>query len=80
MGGEVRLGQLDEDFDLANGVATLKLAGDNAGIDRAEADGGTGTITIIVDGSTTLNSRTLNLAVNLDVGETPTTANWFPQL
>ena len=66
-GGEVRLAQSDEDFDLANGVATLKLAGDNAGIDRTEQDGGTGTITIIVDGSTTLNSRTLNLAVNLDV-------------
>ena len=27
VGGEVRLGQLDEDFDLANGVATLKLLG-----------------------------------------------------
>ena len=66
-GGEVRLAHSDEDFDLANGVATLKLAGDNAGIDRADADGGAGTITIIVDGSTTLNSRTLNLAVNLDV-------------
>ena len=33
-GGEVRLAQSDEDFDLANGVATLKLAGDNNGIDR----------------------------------------------
>ena len=28
-----------------------------------------GTITIIVDGSTTLNSRTLNLAVKLDLDE-----------
>ena len=32
--GEMRLAQSDEDFDLANGVATLKLAGDNDGIDR----------------------------------------------
>ena len=73
-GGEVRLGQLDDDFDLANGVATLKLAGDNAGIDRmmdvaGEMVGVVGTITIIVDGSTTLNSRTLNLAVKLDLDE-----------
>ena len=64
-GGTVRLAQSDEDFDLANGVATLKLAGDNGGIDHA---GGAGTITVIVDGSTTLNSRTLNLAVMLDLG------------
>ena len=60
-GGEVSLTQRDKDFDLANGVATLKLAGNNAGIATEP-----GTITIIVDGST-LNSRTLNLAVNLDV-------------
>ena len=33
-GGEVRLAQSDEGFDLANGVATLKLNGNNAGIDR----------------------------------------------
>ena len=63
-GGEVRLAQSDEDFDFANGVATLKLAGDNDGIDQT---GGAGTITIIVDGSTTLNSRTLDLAVKLDL-------------
>ena len=57
-GGEVRVGQLHDDFDLANGVATLKLAGNNNGIDRVmgvnEAEVGVvGTITIIVDGSTT---------------------------
>ena len=63
-GGEVRLAQSDKDFDLANGVATLKLAGDNAGLTMRM---GAGTITIIVDGSTTLNSRTLNLAVKLDL-------------
>ena len=56
-------------FDLANGVATLTLASDNAGIDREMDDGNggmvgvVGTITIIVDGSTTLNPRTLNLTV-----------------
>ena len=72
LGGEIRLAQSDEDFDLANGVATLKLAGDNDGIDRMMDDGNggmvgvVGTITIIVDG-TTLNSRTLSLAVKLDV-------------
>ena len=71
-GSEVRLAQSDKGFDLANGVATLKLAGDNGGIDRTEGDGDdsagvVGTITIIVDGSTTLNSRTLNLAVKLDL-------------
>ena len=71
-GSEVRLAQSDEDFDLANSVATLKLPGDNNGIDRAvseeDGSGGVGTITIIVDGSTTLNSRTLSLAVKLDLG------------
>jgi hypothetical protein len=71
-GSEVRLAQSDKGFDLANGVATLKLAGDNGGIDRMEGEDGSmvgvvGTITIIVDGSTTLNSRTLNLAVKLDL-------------
>ena len=60
--GEVRLPHDDDDFDLADSVATLELAGTNAGVIALEA----GTITIIVDGST-LNSRTLNLAVNLDV-------------
>ena len=63
-GGEVRLAHSDKDFDLDNGVATLKLAGDNLGIDHAN---GAGTITIIVDGSTTLNSRMLGLAVKLDL-------------
>ena len=63
-GGEVRLAHSDKDFDLDNGVATLKLAGDNLGIDHAD---GAGTITIIVDGSTTLNSRMLGLAVKLDL-------------
>ena len=62
-GGEVRLAQHEMGFDLANNVATLKLPGDNAGITGTDA----GTITIIVDGSTTLNSRVLNLTVNLDV-------------
>ncbi len=62
--GEMRLAQSDEDFDLANGVATLEFAGDNSDLIGAEV-----TITIIVDGSTNLNPRTLNLAVNLDLGE-----------
>ena len=63
--GMVRLAQSNEDFDLANGVATLTLARDNVGIDAMDA----GTIDIIVDGSTTLNPRTLNLTVNLDLAE-----------
>ena len=59
----MRLAQSNMDFDLANGVATLTLASDNVGIDATDA----GTIDIIVDGSTTLNPRTLNLTVNLDL-------------
>jgi len=57
-------------FDKANNIATLRIPGTNAAL-----TGGATAVTLTIDGSTTLNPRTLQIAVNLDLVTAGLTAN-----